>query len=295
MNKLLKLASISMIIVSLSSFSHEGATDPRGGHICEPLNETMGLCLGYHKHFQDKALDAKIIEEDTGGFDYSQKSDYLTFNNYMKYKIIKENINGNIFSSIVLMKRQTNREISRFSEFFLSKNKKQDTLDLYLQEQSTANDKFLIDANEERKLTDNSLKNKKPWGIYNKDGLSLNGLSLFEYKSLKFESADLDGEKIVSWIFGDEKVKYEIYEKDGLHTLASIKRNDFEDKDLINKKDVSQVNISLSTLANKTKAQTIEMLEEDSYLLFGGVGINTVEFWKENKKVYLFKKIKERF
>jgi hypothetical protein len=295
MNKLLKLASMIMIIVSSSSFSHDGATDPRGGHNCEPLNAKKGLCMGYHKHSQDKALDAKIIVEDTGGFDYSQKSDYLTFNHYMKYKVIKENIDGNKFSSIVLMKRQTNREISRFSEFFLSKNKEQDTLNLYLQEQSTANDKFLIDANEERKSTDNSLKNKKPWGIYNKDGLSLNGLSLFEYKSLKFESANLDGEKIVSWIFGDEKVKYEIYEKDGLHTLASIKGNGFENNALINKKDTSKVSISLSTLANKTKAQTIEMLEEDSYFLFGGVGINTVEFWKDKKKVYSFKKIKERF
>lgn len=284
MKKIFKLASISLIALSSSVFAHDGKVDSKGGHECEAYNVKDKVCSGYHLHTENESgPTTEEVSPIKSSFDYHQKSDYLTFKNYMKYKKIKERIDGKEVVSVVLMKRLSDAQVSRFSKHILLATK-QKSLNLYLQEQSRKEDKILIEGDKEREQVDSTLKGRSPWAVYSNKGLVISGLSLSDYKLLSSKTADQKGVLMGSWLDGEKKLKYEIYEKESGYVLASI-----------NMESILIEDITLEEKGDKFKFQTKSMTENLEYYLFPHIGNNVVEYWKDEKIQYEMKKIKKQF
>lgn len=277
-------------VLSSAASAHKGKLDSSGGHPCIAGN---AVCKGYDYHYhknggivygkKSNAQDGEGSAPELTAFDYSKKSDYITYNNRLKYKKIKEVIEGNEVTSVVLMQRLSELEVSRFAKYLLEVKKEQSFVNIYLQEQSEKEDRVLIELDKERDLLDESLNDKEPWAIYKDGKLTINGLSLNDYKKLKVKTANLKSHLISAWIDPVRKLKYEIYEGKDSYLLAEVSLSSVLVKE-----------VSLDTEGVMIKVNLPES-EKNEYYLFGQIGNNEVEFYSEGKFKYKMDKVKRNF
>ena len=289
-----KIAFSIALIAGLTSsiaFAHEGKLDKNGGHACKGAKN---ICNGHDYHYHKdgktiygrnngKAVDAEGVSINSD-FDYSQKSDFITFNNHLKYKKIVEVVDGKEVDSVMLMQRLPNSEVFRFASFILKAKPEQGFVNIYLQEQSEKKHRVLMDLDDVRDVNDTTLEGKKPWAVFKDGDLVINGLSLSEFKSLKLKTADVNGSIMSAWIDPVKELKFEVYEKLEGYVLAEISLDSVILKDA-----------SLSELGPMIKVETESMKEEGEFYAFGQVGVKDVEFYKDGESLYKIKKLKRNF